>query len=218
MGTKEIPVSNHARNQLSEDWVKYWGVALGISILACPVFLIVPAHLNLLVLLAITLVVLGAWAISELIGGKAWRRNRADILSQNEADYNRSLQLKDCLWGFEATQLSNLSVKVPNLLDASFILFLESTNDIRVFVSDPRASHELLVKIIKLLLSEIPKDSHTFPVLREFLATDNHLLNPISHPQLIDSLDASCEMCAGERPNVGVIGEKIQGCDACHGS
>lgn len=39
---------------------------------------------------------------------------------------------------------------------------------------------------------------------------DEYLLNLLSHPQLLDSLDASCEEPPAERPNVHVVGEMIQ--------
>lgn len=264
MNAKEIPLSDYALDQLNSDRNNFSISATMISGISVMCILTLATADNGYILLGGTGVILTLWAILWLKKRRTWRSNEANIILQNEVDYNRSLQLKEALQKFETAKASDFSVTeksvegewkpfrvehfvsnslrgeiigdialhgnilfggtlrktmkgtvkgmaIPNLLDSSSMLFLKGPNGtLRVLLPSPRATRELLVETLERWLSETPENSHIYKALREFSVTDDHLLNPISHPQLIDSLDASCEMLANERPNVGVIGERIQ--------
>jgi hypothetical protein len=105
----------------------------------------------------------------------------------------------------------------PNLIDSSSMLFLKESSGetLRVLIPSPRATRELLAGMLEGWLGRVDKrywcdNSHVRNVLWDFAIEDDLLLRPVSHPQLIDRLDASCESTLGERPQVKVIGEPIQ--------
>ncbi|MFA5871816.1 MAG: hypothetical protein WC858_03750 [Parcubacteria group bacterium] len=101
---------------------------------------------------------------------------------------------------------------IPNLLDHSSVIFLKNgENTLRVLIPSPRTAKELLVRTLEHWLRELPKDSHTYEVLRQFAVDDENFVNQLSHPQIIDSLDAACELPFESRPEVIVRGEEIQG-------
>lgn len=103
------------------------------------------------------------------------------------------------------------SISIPNLLDTSSVVFLrDGERTLRVLVPSPRATREILVKAIELWAKDMPYNSHTRQVLQNFVLEDKVLAEPISHPQLIDALDASCEAPPESRPNVTVRGSLIQ--------
>lgn len=264
MNAKEIPLSGYAQSQLSQNGVKYWIHAIVISVLVGVISMSEAVRAkNGYIFLGGIAIILTWWALSWLIVGKTYRKNRASIILQNEADFNRSLQLKEGLHRFKTAEVTDYPVTekgiegdwkpfrvehfisnslrgeivgeielhgnilfggilrgtmngsmkglaVPNLLDASSILFLKGpSGTLRVLLPSSRATREFLVKTLEHWLSEPPKNSHIYKALQEFSVADD-LLNPISNPQLVDSLDASCDTLITERPSVGVIGEKIQ--------
>lgn len=102
-------------------------------------------------------------------------------------------------------------IATPNLFDSSYVVFLKNADAVlRVIVPSPRATQEMLKQTIALCSKDIWRDSHVGNLLYNFSVKDDVLLYNISHPQLIDSLDASCEMPIEVRPTVKVLGEKIQ--------
>jgi len=102
-------------------------------------------------------------------------------------------------------------IALPNLLDSSSILFFKDGNKtLRVLLPSPRATRELLIKTLEIWMKKKPRFTHCYNVLDEYAISDQDLLHPISHPQLIDSLDASCELSGKQRPKVEVRGELIQ--------
>ncbi len=265
MNAKEIPLSGYAQSQLFQNGVKYWVHAIVISVLVGFISMSEAVRAkNGYIFLGGIAIILIWWALSWLIVGRAYRKNRASIILQNETDFNRSLQLKEGLHRFKTAEVTDYPVTekgiegdwkpfrvehfisnslrgeivgeielhgnilfggilkgtmngsmkglaVPNLLDASSILFLKGpSGTLRVLLPSPRATREFLVKTLEHWLFELPKNSHTYKALQEFSVADDHLLNPISNSQLVDSLDASCDTLITERPSVGVIGKKIQ--------
>jgi hypothetical protein len=265
MNAKEIPLSGYARSQLFQNRVKYWAHAIVVLVLAGFVSMGEAVRVkNGYIFFGGIAIILTWWALSWLMVGRTYRKNQASIILQNEADFNRSLQLREGLHRFKMTDVADYPVAekgiegdwkpfrvehfisnslrgeivgeielhgnilfggilrgtmngsmkglaVPNLLDASSVLFLKGpSGTLRVLLSSPRTTREFLVKMIEHWLAELPKNLHTYKVLQEFSVADDHLLNPISNPQLVDSLDASCDTPITERPSVGVIGEKIQ--------
>jgi len=106
---------------------------------------------------------------------------------------------------------STKGIALPNLLDSSSILFFKDGNKtLRVLLPSPRATRELLIKTLEIWMKKKPRFTHTYDVLNKYAISDQNLLHPISHPQLIDSLDASCELSGKQRPKVGVRGELVQ--------
>ncbi len=103
-------------------------------------------------------------------------------------------------------------ISIPNLLDSSSVLFLKNkTETLRVLIPSPRATKELFVQALEHWLKNLPKDSHTQNALKSFSMDDSNLLDSISHPQFIDSLDSNCELSIDQRPDVTVRGILVQG-------
>ena len=104
-------------------------------------------------------------------------------------------------------------VAIPNLLDTSTILFLKGATGgatLRVLIPSPKVTRDLFSGTIKQWLNRVEDYTHIRRVLDDFVMGDTNLLEPISHPQLIDSLDATIELSSKERPSVIVRGEKVQ--------
>ena len=104
------------------------------------------------------------------------------------------------------------SVSTPNLLDSSSVLFLKDNagKTLRALIPSPRATKEMIIGAMKKWFSDIPENTHTHGVLEECSFSEKNVAAPISHPQLVDSLDSSCELTFEKRPIVSVIGEEIQ--------
>ena len=102
-------------------------------------------------------------------------------------------------------------IATPNLFDSSSVVFLKKADAVlRVIVPSSRATQEMLKQTIGVCCKGVWRDSHVGNLIYNFSVEDDVLLYNISHPQLIDSIDASCEMPLEARPTVKVIGEKIQ--------
>jgi hypothetical protein len=126
---------------------------------------------------------------------------------------------KVCLRGFalgsaylEGSVIGDVrGMVIPNLLDHSSVIFLKNgEKTLRVLIPSPRTAKELLVRTLEHWLQKLPKDSHTYGVLNEFSMETENFVNQLSHPQVIDSLDAACELPLESRPEVVIKGEKIQ--------
>jgi len=99
----------------------------------------------------------------------------------------------------------------PNLIDLSSMLFLKNGDKtLRAIIPNSRVTKEVYTKSMSSLLNSGLKNSHVYKALEEFSFSDENLLAPVSHPQLIDFLDSSCELPIEARPNVKVKGRIIQ--------
>lgn len=253
---QKIPLSRYAETQLDKNFNRYFGLAIGVTIAALIVgmiwAMIVESGKPFLWTGAVSLIV---WLLSMLLF-KRWKKDRQDIISQNEADFRLSLRLKGALKKFSSIKVSDFPVlekqignlwkpfriehflsnslraeiratrvtllggmvegiakgiTIPNLLDSSSVLFLKNDGKtLRVLIPSSRATKEMLVKTLEILLSDLPKDSYIYRTLENFSLTDENLLNPVSHPEFIDLLDSSCELPIRQRPDVIVKGEKVQ--------
>lgn len=100
---------------------------------------------------------------------------------------------------------------VPNLLDASTILFLVNGNrTLRVLIPSPTGIRELVTQTLRHWFREVVDGTHLGVVLSEFALGDEVLLAPLSHPQLIDRVDAACHDPTEERPVIRVAGRVLQ--------
>ncbi|MBI2100829.1 MAG: hypothetical protein HYT47_02315 [Candidatus Vogelbacteria bacterium] len=111
---------------------------------------------------------------------------------------------------------------VPDLLDMSSVVFLENERGetLRLLVPSPRATKETLARLVELYIGKkqygsyeggvISTDTHVHKALQQFTVEENTLLSPISHPALLDRLDAATQKPAAVRPAVTVIGEMVQ--------
>lgn len=117
-------------------------------------------------------------------------------------------------------QLKQLAV--PDLLDMSSVVFFENDQGetLRILVPSPRATRETLARLIESYVGR-KEDGHYFggvlfdgthvhDALRQFTTEEPVLLQPISHPALLDRLDAAAQKPFETRPAVQVIGEKVQ--------
>ena len=104
------------------------------------------------------------------------------------------------------------SVATPNLLDSSSVLFLRDSagKTLRALIPSPRTTKEMIIGAIEKWFSDVPRHTHTRVVLEECSFSEENVAAPVSHPQLVDLLDSSCERDFEQRPNVGVIGQEIQ--------
>jgi len=104
------------------------------------------------------------------------------------------------------------SVATPNLLDSNSVLFLRNSEGktLRALIPSPRTTKEMIAGAMEEWFSDIPECAHTRGVLKEYSFSEENVTTPISHPQLVDSLDSSCELTFDQRPVVGVIGQQIQ--------
>lgn len=104
------------------------------------------------------------------------------------------------------------SVATPNLLDSSSVLFLKDNTGktLRALIPSPRTTKEMIIGAIEKWFSDIPRHTHTRIALEECSFSEEKVAAPVSHPQLIDSLDSSCELSLEKRPVVSVIGQEIQ--------
>ncbi|MFZ2893562.1 MAG: hypothetical protein WA072_02640 [Candidatus Moraniibacteriota bacterium] len=119
----------------------------------------------------------------------------------------------DFLFGSLTDSINGIAdgVVIPNLLDTSSVLFLKGNRGtLRVLIPSPRATKELFVKTLEQWVKFAPKKTHLQHTLKDFAVKDEYLLTPISHPQIIDALDASIEMTSERRLSVVVRGEPIQ--------
>ena len=91
------------------------------------------------------------------------------------------------------------------------MLFLRGEGGtLRVLIPSPGAIRELLTKQVERWLGNQLDGTHTRKALDQFAMSDEMLLQPISHPQVVDGLDAACELPLTERPQVRVIGRELQ--------
>lgn len=113
-------------------------------------------------------------------------------------------------YGF-AVQGSLSGRVVPNLLDASTILFLQNGEQtMRAVLPSPSGVRELVTQTLSHWLVNRRSGSHVDQVLTSFRLTDEVLLKPISHPIFVDRLDAACRLPATERPTLRLAGQLIQ--------
>jgi len=104
------------------------------------------------------------------------------------------------------------SVATPNLLDSSSVLFLKDNEGktLRVLIPSSRTTKEMIIGAMEGWFSDILEHTHTRVALKQCSFSEENVVTPISHPQLIDSLNSSCELTFEQRPIVCVIGQKIQ--------
>lgn len=131
------------------------------------------------------------------------------------------------LWSFftgsgqVSTQLKQLAV--PDLIDMSSIVFFENDagETLRVLVPSPRATKETLARLIETYIGRnneynryeggiVTDGTYVHETLRQFTADESSLLEPISHPAVLDHLDAATHKSPESRPAVQVVGEMIQ--------
>lgn len=107
---QEISLSYYAEKQLEKNFSDCFGVAAAITVLALIVGLIWSAGIQSgKPLLWAGVISLTVWLLSMLLF-KKWRKGRRSIFSQNEADYNLSLRLKDALKKISSVKSSNFPV------------------------------------------------------------------------------------------------------------
>ncbi|MBI4135995.1 MAG: hypothetical protein HY481_00380 [Candidatus Vogelbacteria bacterium] len=111
---------------------------------------------------------------------------------------------------------------VPDLLDMSSVVFFENEHGetLRVLVPSPRATKETLARLIEFYIGKkqyghydggvLSYGTHVHKALRQFTADESSLLSPISHPALLDRLDAAAQKPTAAKPAVTVIGEMVQ--------
>ncbi len=100
---------------------------------------------------------------------------------------------------------------VPNLMDDSAIVFLQGpSGTLRVLLPSPTVARETITRILERCRREDLAGTHLRRALDEFALNDRALMEPLTHPQLIDHLDASCQLPAEHRPVVGVAGQVLQ--------
>jgi len=103
------------------------------------------------------------------------------------------------------------SISVPNLLDSSSVVFLtDGERTMRVIVPSPTAVKEMLARTLDLQLESVGEGTHTRGVIEGIHPSDEYLVNPVMHPDIIDKLDASCERPIEKRPFVQVRGQVVQ--------
>ncbi|MEK7585020.1 MAG: hypothetical protein AAB455_00670 [Patescibacteria group bacterium] len=118
-------------------------------------------------------------------------------------------------------QLKQLAV--PDLLDLSSVVFFENDRGetLRVLVPSPRATKETLARLIESYVGRddprgyhsggiLTRGTHTYEALKQFTTDETSLTTPISHPALLDRLDASTQKSLEVRPEVRVTGEMVQ--------
>lgn len=99
----------------------------------------------------------------------------------------------------------------PSLLDLSSILFLQGESDtLRVIIPNAKVTKLMFAGTVERWLERQPGFTHVHKALREFEISDDSLVAPISNPQVLDALDASCQKPLGTRPRVVVYGEQLQ--------
>lgn len=112
------------------------------------------------------------------------------------------------------SQIKQLSV--PDLTDMSSVVFFENEvgETLRVLVPSPRATKETLARIIEAYVGNKDEgdktNTHVQDALEQFTTDESTLLQPISHPMILDRLDAATQKPAETRPTVQVVGEQIQ--------
>lgn len=203
----------------------------------------------------VLLLIMITWMTVRLIRGRAYRRDQAFILEENERDYDASLRLQVVLDGFNRTPVSTYSITepmqagdwrvfrvehfmgsnahamfagslgfygftvqgklswhhVPNLLDASTILFLQKGDEtMRAILPSPSGVRELVTQTLSHWFANRRSGSHVDQALWAFKMKDDVLLKPISHPVFIDRLDVACGSPAADRPTIRVAGQLIQ--------
>ncbi len=111
---------------------------------------------------------------------------------------------------------------VPDLLDMSSVVFFENDQGetLRVLVPSPRATKETLARLIEMYVGKhsnnryyhgsLSEGTHVHDALKQFTADESSLLHPISHPMILDRLDAATHRPVEARPVVQVIGETVQ--------
>jgi len=128
-------------------------------------------------------------------------------------------QVKLNLFSLKSTVMGiSRSVATPNLLDSSSVLFLRNSKGktLRALIPSPRTTKQMIVGAMEQWFSDAPEDSyaprqsHTHGVLEACFFSEEKVVAPISHPQMVDSLDSSCELDFDQRPTVGVTGQQIQ--------
>jgi len=115
---------------------------------------------------------------------------------------------------------------VPDLLDMNSVVFFRNDlgETIRVLIPSPRATKETLVRLIEFYLgcplehywettyraSALSAGTHVHEALKQFTVSEASLLQPISHPELLDRLDVATQEPLEKRPLVQVIGAPVQ--------
>ncbi|MCR4325907.1 MAG: hypothetical protein NUV59_03865 [Patescibacteria group bacterium] len=112
----------------------------------------------------------------------------------------------------------------PNLLDASSVLFLENSESetMRVFLPSPATASEMLAQSLEQWRKcagyryndyadyyDRSEDTHVSRVIHTF-ARSGGWTNTLTHPEVVDIIDASCQRPEKQRPVVRLTGTLIQ--------
>ncbi len=114
--------------------------------------------------------------------------------------------------GNQEVSLNLTQLSTPDLLDMSTIIFFQNDRNetLRVLVPSPRATKEMVTRIVEMYAGTIETGTHLNQALISFNADENSLLTPISHPMILDRLDAATQKPQVDRPPVKVIGNLVQ--------
>ena len=143
------------------------------------------------------------------IGG-SWKAFRVEHFLSNSLRAQFSGNFTGLFAGTIKGYLGGFSV--PNLLDSSSVLFLESESGetLRVLIPSTQAIEEMLIKTIEGWKEHAPIGTHVSKVLHEFSLKDENFIGPLSHPAFLDRLDASRRLPFKEKPSVFVRGILLQ--------
>ena len=111
-----------------------------------------------------------------------------------------------------------------NMLDSSSVVFLKNADGetMRVLLPSPATAKEMLaqsienwrsvagfVKDYSASWSEQDQDTHTSGVIHRFARSSNWT-DALTHPDVIDMLDASCQAVEEQRPRIRLFGGLVQ--------
>lgn len=111
-----------------------------------------------------------------------------------------------------------------NLLDSSSVLFLQNAKGetMRTIIPSPATASEMLAQSLELWRMRAGfeynyhayawncnQDTHTSRVIHEF-ARSGQWTNTLTHPEVIDMIDASCQRSEEQRPVIRLAGTLIQ--------
>lgn len=153
-----------------------------------------------------------SYPVTELALPSAWRPFRVEhfVSESLRGTLSGSVRMTGLFTGVFTGDVQGTST--PNLLDTSTMLFLqnEQGDTLRVLVPTPKATRQLLAGTIEKILKNVQRYTFTHEAIQAFTMDDAMLCAPISHPKIVDALDADCGKPVADRRKVAVIGTEIQ--------
>jgi len=119
-------------------------------------------------------------------------------------------RVEHCLsYSTRSSLASDFGTVVPQLFESSSIVFCHEQNNprktLRVLIPSPSVIKDRLIRTIKSSKTPVKfgyelKRDHTDQVIDQFSVEDEQFLEPLIHPDMVDSIDASCQQDLNQRP------------------